>query len=171
MNRKGHEDVTFFTGTEIEKTPAYGMKTLFVVGVQDPQIVLQEAKNSDCEHIFFGANHSFPMLEINDGDNWRDWEWMISTCLDAGFLCSLDIDSQVAEGLLESSLVEHINFIPQISVKLPYIKQYGYNAMLKLDDKDFAATNAGIWTHRLHDLQSAEAFTPWRLYTKDETIK
>ena len=29
-------DITFFTGVEIEHTPAYGMKTLFVVGVHDP---------------------------------------------------------------------------------------------------------------------------------------
>ena len=29
------EDIKFFTGVEIEKTPAFGMRTLFVVGVQD----------------------------------------------------------------------------------------------------------------------------------------
>ena len=28
------EDITYFTGIEIERTPAFGMKTLFVVGVQ-----------------------------------------------------------------------------------------------------------------------------------------
>ena len=34
-------DITFFTGVEIEKTPAYGMKTLFVVGVHDPYAILE----------------------------------------------------------------------------------------------------------------------------------
>ena len=29
------KDVIFFTGIEVEKTPAFGMKTLFVTGVQD----------------------------------------------------------------------------------------------------------------------------------------
>ena len=57
------------------------------------------------------------------------------------------------EGLLESALVEFDNFIPMISVKLPYIKQFGYNATIKLDDKDFAATNPGVWCHSVHDLQ------------------
>jgi len=28
------DDIVFFTGVEVEKTPAYGMKTLFVTGVQ-----------------------------------------------------------------------------------------------------------------------------------------
>ena len=37
-------DITFFTGVEIEKTPAYGMKTLFVVDVQDPYIIMELAR-------------------------------------------------------------------------------------------------------------------------------
>jgi hypothetical protein len=34
MKREGHEDVEFFKGTEVERTPAFGKKTLFVVGIQ-----------------------------------------------------------------------------------------------------------------------------------------
>ena len=52
MNRAGHEEVSFFTGTEVEHTIAFGLKTLFVVGLQDAQIVQQEAKNNKCEHIY-----------------------------------------------------------------------------------------------------------------------
>ena len=29
MNRPEHDDVNFFTGIEVEHTPAYGMETLF----------------------------------------------------------------------------------------------------------------------------------------------
>jgi hypothetical protein len=58
-----------------------------------------------------------------------------------------------------------------ISVKLPYIRQFGYNATIKLDDKDFAATNPGVWCHSLHDLQNYKVFTDWSKYTKDEVIK
>jgi len=172
MNRDGHNEVIFFIGTEVEHTPAFGMQTLFVVGVQNPQIVLQEFDNNDCEHIYFGANQSFPALDTNDGDEWRNWEWMIRTCLEhVPNYCTLDLDVNQAEGLLESSLVEFHNFIPMISVKLPYIRQFGYNATIKLDDKDFAATNPGVWCHRLHDLQKREVFTDWSKYTKDKVIK
>lgn len=171
MNRLGHETASFFIGTEVEHTPAYGLRTLFVVGVQDPQIVQQEAKNNDCKHIYFGANQSFPNIETNDADAWRDWETMVQDCLEASWLCTLDLDVNQAEGLLESSLVEFHNFIPMISVKLPYIKQFGYNATLKIDDRDFAATNPGVWCHSLHDLQKREVFTDWSKYTKDEIIK
>ena len=171
MIRDGHNDVRFFIGTEVEHTPAFGKRTLFVVGIQDSSIILQEAKNNNCEHIYFGANQSFPALKTNDADAWRDWEVMVQDCLNDGWLCTLDLDVAQAEGLLESALVEYYTFIPMISVKLPYIKQFGYNATIKLDDKDFAATNPGVWCHSLHDLQKREVFTDWSKYTKDEIIK
>jgi len=82
MIRAGHEEVSFFIGTEVEHTPAFGLRTLFVVGVQDPQIVLQEFNNNNCEHIYFGANQSFPDLDKNDGAGWRDWEYMVQSCLE-----------------------------------------------------------------------------------------
>jgi hypothetical protein len=173
MNRDGHEATSFFVGNEVEHTPAYGMPTLFVVGVHDPQTVLSLIKNyhRSIDHIYFGANQSFPALDTNDGEGWRDWEFMIQTCMDQGYLCTLDLDVAQAEGLLESGLVEYRNFIPIISVKLPYIKQLGYNATLKIDDKDFQATNPGVWCHSLHELQKREVFTDWSKYTQDEVLK
>jgi hypothetical protein len=171
MNRAGHNEVSFFIGKEVEHTPAFGLTTLFVVDLQDSQIVLQEAMNNNCTHIYFGANQSFPKLDTNDGDGWRDWESMIQDCLEKGFLCTLDLDSTCAEGLCESSLVEYNNFIPMISVKLPYIQLLGYNATLKLDDKDFAKSNPGVWCHSIHELRDRSKFTDWSKYTKDEVIK
>lgn len=171
MNRAGHEAVNFFVGTEVEHSPALGLRTLFVVGIQDSREIMDTAYQQGCPHIYFGANQSFPQLDVNDGDGWRPWETMIQDCLEGGFQCTLDLDVSCAEGLLGSSLVEYHNFIPMLSVKLPYIRQLGYNATLKLDDKDFRATNPGVWCHSLHSLQKRSVFTDWSKYTQDEVIK
>lgn len=176
MDRPGHEEVKFFIGEEVEHTPAFGMRTLFVVGVQDPAEVHAKAFAYKCDHIYFGANQSFPKLDTNDAAGWQPWEQMVDLMLRSGhggdhrYFCTLDLDVSCAEGLLEGPLVEYSNFIPMISVKLPYIKQLGYNATLKLDDKDFRATNPGVWCHNLHDLQDRTVFTDWSKYTKDETL-
>ena len=59
-NREGHTDDTkFFIGTEVEHSPAYGQKTLFVVGRQNTKEVLARAINNNCPHIYLGANQSF----------------------------------------------------------------------------------------------------------------
>jgi len=168
MNREGHENAKFFYGTEVEHTPALGKKTLFVVGVQSVDDIA--ANIQGCEHIYFGANQSFPNIDTNDYVRWAQWENMILHFLQKGYLCTLDIDVNCVQGLLESSLTEDHNFIPMISVKLPYIKLLGYNATLKLDDKDFAATNPGVWCHSIHELQNRDHFTDWSKYTKDETL-
>ena len=172
MNREGHENTQFFYGTEVEHTPAHGRYTVFVVGCQDIEHIRLRLTvgNAPVEHIYFGANQSFPKCGVNDIGVWRPWETMIKFFLDRDYLCTLDIDVTCAEGLLESGLTEYHNFIPMISVKLPYINQFGYNATLKIDDKDFAATNPGVWCHSLHDLQDRRRFTDWSQYTKDETV-
>jgi hypothetical protein len=164
------EDVTFFIGTEIERTPAFGMRTLFVVGVHDEQIIIGLAKNNDCKHIYFGANQSFPPLQVNDSAGWKPWEDMIKGCINADLWCTLDFDVAQAEGLLESGLTEYRRFIPQVSVKLPYLNQLGYNATIKIDDKDFEATNPGVWCIPLNKLTQQEYFTDWDQYGKDEVI-
>ena len=64
------EDVTFFTGIEIEHTPAYGKKTLFVTGVQSVEQIAINLQG--CEHIFFGANHSFNPQTYEEHKAWED---------------------------------------------------------------------------------------------------
>ena len=131
MIRDGHAGVGFFTGEEVEHTPAYGKKTLFVVGIQTQENIALNLQG--CEHIYFGANMSFPDLYHSDPE-WSRWEDMIMSFLQKGYLCTLDIPVGCVEGLLEGGLCEHNNFIPMISVKLPYIRQLGYNATIKLDN-------------------------------------
>ena len=162
--------INFFVGTEIEHTPAYGLKTLFVVGVHPTDIIESLAKNKDVKHIFFGANHSFKPA-FNDFDGWKNWEDMIIFFLEKGYLCSLDIPLSAVEEFHDGGLNEYNNFIPQIRVPIPYVKLWNYNTMLKIDDKDFKATNPGVWSHSLHTLMDRSKFTDWSQYKNDEIVK
>lgn len=155
----------FFVGNEIEHTPAYGKRTLFVVGIQGYDEILYRLEN--IEHIFFGANHSFNPQSQED---WNRWENMITYFLEKDYLCSLDIPIQHVEAFNDGGLCEYNNFIPQIRVPIPYIKLWNYNTMIKIDDKDFNSTNPGIWTHSLHNLMRRDCFTDWQQYSNDEVI-
>ena len=167
------EGVKYFTGVEVEKTPAFGMKTLFVTGVQPCDEIEWWYEKEQCEHIFFGANHSFkPSLDLPANvAEWDAWETMIGHFLKKNILCSLDIPMSHAEEFLEAGLVEYDSFIPQIRVPVPYVKLWNYNTMIKIDDKDFRATNPGVWCHSLHDLMDREKFTDWSKYGLDKVIE
>ena len=162
------DDITYFTGVEVEDTPAYCMKTLFVVGAQMSVDVMDKAREHDCKHIYLGANQSF---NPTNSDQLEDWDDMISVLLDEGWYITLDYDHQFHQKILDMGYNEYSNFISQISVKMPHIDQLNYNACIKIDDTDFKATNPGVWVHRVHDLKNTDRFTDWREYTKDKPIK
>ena len=165
-NSGEQDNVQFFTGVEVEHTPAFGMKTLFVTGVQTVEDIA--ANLQGCEHIFFGANHSFNPKEY---DGWKQWEDMIYFFLKKEYLCSLDIPINLAEEFLESGLNDDDHFIPQIRIPIPYLKLWNYNTMLKIDDKDFKATNPGVWSVPMGAITQRKYFTPWRNYKNDEILK
>jgi len=160
------EDVIFFTGVEVEKTPAYGMETLFVTGPQKIRDI--EARLGNIKHIFFGANHSYNPVQNND---WQLWEDIITHFLLKDILCTLDIPLDACREFHDGGLAEYDNFIPQIRVPLPYTKLWNYNTMVKIDDVDFKATNPGVWCHSLHDLMDREKFTDWSKYGLDKVIE
>jgi len=168
-NQDHNENTDFFVGCEVEQTPAYQLKTLFVVGIQPASEILKRANTLDCKAIYFGANMSFEA--VND-DDWHMWEEMIKGVLDHqdDLWCTLDFDVMYVAEMAETVLVEYQNFIPMISVKIPYAAQMGYNAIVKIDDKDFQATNPGVWCHKLHDLMDPNKFTNWKKYKDDKII-
>jgi hypothetical protein len=171
-------DAVFFYGKEVEHTPAFGMNTLFVTGLQPVQEIQDwlddfasyEDNSKHINHIFFGANHSYNFSR----PNWEGiihWEDMICYFLDKNYLCSLDIPLSAVEEFNDGRLCEYNNFIPQIRVPIPYIKLWNYNTMLKIDDKDFKATNPGVWSHSLHTLMDRSKFTDWSQYKNDTVVK
>jgi hypothetical protein len=169
MNRDGHKNIDFFYGREVEHTPALGLGTLFVVGTQSTDSIASRLTGAtyQVEHIFFGANHSF---DPKTADEWRAWETMITFFLDRDYLCSLDIPISAVEQFNDGGLNDYDNFIPQIRVSIPYIKLWNYNTMLKIDDRDFQATNPGVWCHSLHKLKDRNVFTDWSEYKNDKPL-
>jgi len=169
MNREGHDNVNFFFGKEVEKTPAFGKQTLFVVGIQPvDEIAYHFSRHpSGIEHIFFGANHSFYPQTPTE---WDRWSAMITHFLKLGYVCSLDIPVTHVEDFNDTCLCEYRNFIPQIRISIPYVKLWNYNTMIKIDDNDFDSTNPGVWTHSLHSLMSRRTFTDWDQYNEDRPV-
>tara|TARA_A200000159_G_scaffold36630_1_gene33019 strand:+ start:3884 stop:4432 length:549 start_codon:yes stop_codon:yes gene_type:complete len=174
-NKKNNiqEGITYFQGVEIEHTPAYGMDTLFVVGMQDPEEVIGIATRKNVQHIYLGANQSFDLSDNEDilKEEEEAWDNLVKTLCEEGFWVTLDFEHEYLEWIQEAGYTEHNKFIPMISVKVPYIEQLGYNACIKIDDKDFNATNKGVWTHKVYDLMDRDRFTQWDQYKSDKIIE
>jgi len=162
----------FFTGVEVENSPAKGMKTLFVVGVHPVNTILEIAIKKEIKHIYLGANMSLHGIANDDHYTWSQWDNMVQGLLEDVYLdyITVDFTADQIEGFLESSMSEDNRVIPMISVKLPYTKLLNYNTTIKIDDKGFNQTNPGVWCHSLHDLLDRKTFTPWIAYTGDNPV-
>ena len=166
-------EAAFFHGVEVEHTPAHGMHTLFVVGVQTVRDILDKidelyTNNSiTIKHIYFGANQSFN-AELSE--DWAYWEGMVKGLLAKGYWATLDVGIDKIIPLHEAGLCEFNQFIPMISVKVPYIALLNYNATIKIDDVGFQASNPGVWCHRVHDLMDSSKYTSWDKYKGDQLL-
>ncbi len=165
-NQGESDSAVFFFGKEVEHTPAFSMDTLFVVGIQATDDIVQHLIGRT--HIFFGANHSYNPQNNLEHQRWED---MIRFFLEKDYLCSLDIPLNQVEEFHDSGLCEYNNFIPQLRIPIPYVRLWNYNTMIKIDDKDFNATNPGVWSHSLHSLMDRSKFTDWLQYKNDSVIK
>jgi hypothetical protein len=168
LDTEQRQNIIYFTGHEVEHTVCHGMKTLFVVGTPPLEEILQQAnRDIEIKHIYFGTSQSF---NPQGYDEWKNWNNLIMGCLKEKYWVTLDFDVKYAEEIHEDGWCENDRFVPMISVKVPYIKLYNYNATLKIDDRTWGATNPGVWTHQLHDLMSKDTYTYWDQYTQDTPI-
>ena len=163
-------DVIYFTGSEIEKTSAYGQKTLFVVGLQPIDEVVDVAIRQEVKHIYIGANQSFDYSCIDR--HLEAWSALVCGLIEKGYLVTWDFDSTLLQYVTLSlgKYIDHNLLILMISVKIPNIGKLNYNTVVKIDDTSFNVTNPGVWCHYVQDLQKREKYTPWSSYTKDSLI-
>jgi hypothetical protein len=165
------EGIIYFTGIEIERTPAFGMKTLFVVGPQPVKEIINNAEEKQVNHIYLGANHSFKVdLTKNNQNEIKSWSNIIHNLVDKNYWITLDYDVRYYQWVLDCNFNEYEKFISQISVKLPNISKLNNNACIKVDDIGFNSTNSGVWVHKVNKLLDKNNFTSWPEYKNDEPI-
>ena len=167
--------VTFFTGTEVEKTKAFGMKTLFVVGLQELEKITSHADKLDIKHIYLGANHSFLPSSITE---WEMWEDLVLNLLNAEdsegnskYLVTLDVENVDTVNLKEMGACNYDNFIPMIRVVMQNIDDMGSNAIIKIDDLTMNWSNKGVWCHNVEKFLTTDSMTEWNQYETDEVLE
>jgi hypothetical protein len=159
------ENVTFFTGTEVEKTPAYGLKTLFVVGIQPAKKIIALAEEHKCKHIYLGANHSLKHIEYEQSIPLQN---TANTLLQSDYYVT--VDTRMSNAGVFENLLSNQKFTIVYALPIKNIMDMRGNIVLKLDDTDFKATNPGVWCWSVRDMINPDHFTDWKEYGEDETI-
>ena len=160
------DNATFFVGEEVEKTATEGMKTLFVVGLQRTATVLRHAEKHKTKHIYFGANHSYKVL---DGSEVSQIAGQLKYFLDRNYHVTIDTNPAYKFENI-TSLLTYPRFTIVYALRMEDILNMKGNVVIKLDDADFDATNPGVWCWSVRDMIDEKHFTDWSEYREDKVI-
>ena len=161
------EGATFFVGLEVEKTSTKGMKTLFVVDLQRTATVLRHAEKNKCKHIYFGANHSYKVL---DGQEVQSIASQLQYFLERDYHVTIDMNPAY-KGFSEiTKLLSYPKFTIVYGVTVENVKDIQGNVVIKIDDRDFKATNPGVWCWSVKDMMKKKNYTAWDEYGDDKTL-
>ena len=123
------DDPKFFVGVEVERTPLFGMTTLFVIDKQNPKEILQRCLDRNIQHVYLGCGYTFaPETE----EDWKDWDHIIQELFKADVWVTLDFNAKYCEDVLEFGWDENNKFVAMISVPMPYVNQFNYLSLIHI---------------------------------------
>ena len=160
------ENISFFVGKEVETTPTQGKKTLFVVGIKKTNLIQKHLDKNKCKHIYFGANHSFKQL---DGSEIQQIANQLKYVLQKGYYVTMDTNPTYQFPDI-MKLLTYSKFTLVYGVRVDNVKKIKGNVVIKVDDKDFKATNPGVWCWTVKEMTDKKHFTDWDKYGDDKTI-
>ena len=161
-----NDEVKIFVGKEIEHTPAYGEKTLFLArnDLTTDQII-ELAELNACEAIYFGANRKYMH---NHGMQFSQMKKL----LEAGYYVTVDYPYSLHQQVKEKfkDIWKQEKFIPFCSIIFPDSEDDD-QLCIKVDDVDFNKTNPGVWTMSMNHFKQTAGFTSWNEYKSDQPLQ
>ena len=160
------DEVKTFVGKEIEHTPAYGLKTLFLATNElTTEQISELAKLNNCEAIYFGANRMYRHnlhFQVNQ----------IQKLIDEGFYVTVDYPFEIHKAVKQKFITVWSNkkFIPFCSIIFPNSEE-DTQLCFKIDDVDFNKTNPGVWSTSMEKFKQQSGFTGWDEYKSDQPLQ
>jgi len=151
------DTISYAIGAEVEHTPAFSKKTLFVEGFAPANDVARIAMAEKVHHVRFSAKTPA-----------RDWDQLITDILDLGFWVTLEFHTAfhlTFQNDLNKGIWQSRRFVPLVKVSLHNLATSGTNLTIKFESE----TNDGVWTWNQHELMDNNKFTLWQDY--DERIE
>lgn len=157
----------YVLGNELEKTAAYGKKTIVVSNVSDLDKLDQLRTESKATALYFYMTQALNKSK-NPEKTFKEYKKAVKHFLDKKVLCTLDIPVEFADKISDLSKSDY--FIANIVIKLPNIKSLNSKAAIKLQGDNFGDSNGGVWVTNLKNIMVKSNFTPWSKYNKDHGV-
>lgn len=162
-NNISSSTVTKFIGTEVEKSPAYGLRTLFVTSDDCQYALSHEFDINNVNHVYLNANHSDPFnIPIHV-------LLLLQQNLNVKYM-TIEVFTREEFELIANIALEFDKILIMWSVAIPDVLSIGNRVTIKLDDSTFNHSNPGVYCMSALEFITNSHETKWNEYTQDTPI-
>lgn len=150
----------FYIGPEVEKTPAYGKRTLFITDVVENSKVEQYVRDNRIQHI---------SIEVSEGNLDNKFSDLVTYLLDRNYFVTFKYPADSHAGVLETfspGVWQSRLFVPVLRVNVKSIETSNPNLTLSLRDETI-----GLWSLHYNDLLDSNRFTDDSEHERVEIIE
>jgi len=158
----------YIVGEEIEKTAAFGKKTLFVNIASEPKIIEELITKYKCKHIYFEVSYAISNNK-NKKKILKDFRKLAQYFLKKGILVTIDIPNELANTYAD--LTDNKNFILNVAIHFPKMHKLKDNVSIKFVDTEYKGGSGGVYVADLDSIRDTKNnFTPWEDYSADVKV-
>jgi len=157
----------YIIGPEVERTAAYGEKTLIVNQFKDIDTIQAIAKQFKCRHIYlevtYALNHSRNQAQVL-----KRYRQLAQHFLQQDYTVTIDIPNELASRYAD--LTKDKNFVMNVAIQIPDMHKLGDQVSMKFVGGADWNKSGGVYVADFDAIRTKKNFTPWSKYDKDVKV-
>ena len=157
----------YIIGPEVERTAAYGKKTLIVNQFKDINTIQAIAEQFKCRHIYlevtYALNHSRNQAQVL-----KRYRQLAQHFLKQDYTVTVDIPNELASRYAD--LTKDKNFVMNVAIQIPDMHKLGDRVSMKFVGGADWNKSGGVYVADFDAIRTKKNFTPWSKYNKDVKV-
>ena len=157
----------YIIGPEVERTAAYGKKTLIVNQFKDINTIQAIAEQFKCRHIYlevtYALNHSRNQAQVL-----KRYRQLAQHFLKQDYTVTVDIPNELASRYAD--LTKDKRFVMNVAIQIPDMHKLGDRVSMKFVGGADWNKSGGVYVADFDTIRTKKNFTPWSKYNKDVKV-
>ena len=158
----------YIVGPEVEKTAAFGKKTLIVNELTDCETLDAMREEYKCDHVYLEVTYAL-RYNKNEAQVLKDFRKVAKYFLDKGVTVTIDIPAELASKYAD--LTDDKNFVMNVAIQIPDMHKLGDRVSMKFVGGEDWNKSGGVYVADFDEIRVKKNFTPWNKYDNDFKVE
>jgi hypothetical protein len=154
----------YIIGPEVEKTAAFGKKTLIVNQLTDCDILDAMREEFKCDHVYLEVTYALHYNK-NESEVLKGYRKIAQYFLNKDVTVTIDIPAGLASKYAD--LTDDKNFVMNVAIQIPDMHKLGDRVSMKFVGGEDWNKSGGVYVADFDEIRTKKNFTPWDKYDDD----